>query len=153
MPDLLRGNQITTDIQTLATAGTPVTAIATDGATRVVVRLWANSVGDTLTLTLLNDQGLPSISADEDGTIEVLQAGGPFTTGPAPESGRRQALAQSATPQITVTAVGTGQGPRAFAIYYPPTNFDRAGKDASAGQRGISLRVTINSGPAAKEPE
>ncbi len=149
----MQGNQITTDIQTLATAGTPVTAIAADGATRVVIRLWAHSVGDTLTLTLLNDRGLPSISADEDGTIEVLPAGGPSNDQPRPESERRQTLAQSATPQITVTAVGTGQGPRAFAIYYPPTNFDRAGKDASAGQRGISLRVTINSGPAAKEPE
>lgn len=147
VPDLQDGNEITTDVQTLATAGTPVTGIAADSAARVVLRIWANAVGDSLTLTLLNDQGLPSVSADEDGIIEALQPGPP-PTGPVTELRRRLRRAQQATPQITLTAGATSQGPMAFAVYYAPANFDRAGRDDEAGSRGISFQVTVTSSNA-----
>ena len=121
VPDLQNGNQIATDPETLVTLGTRVSGIAADGASRVVIRLFAQKPGQTVTLNLLNDQGQASSDASKDGTISSV--GGMPSSGP-----------------LQLTAVTTNHGPYAFAIYQPPTDFSRGGADDNAPSRQVSIK-------------
>lgn len=135
VPDLQQGNQILSDPDSLATLGTPVTGIAADGAARVVLRIRAAQAGQSITLSLLNDQGGVSSSATADGTLA--------TTNGTPAAG-----------QLQLTAVNTLEGPMAFALYEPPIDFDRPGTDPSgpvvddnSPSRPVSFQLASASGP------
>jgi pimeloyl-ACP methyl ester carboxylesterase len=127
VPELIQGNQVLDDPDSLATLGAPVTGIAADGAARVVLRIRAAEPGQSITLALLNDQGAVSSSATADGTLA--------TTAGTPASG-----------QLQLTAVNTLEGPMAFALYEAPTDFDRPGIDDSSGSRTVTFQVTSTSG-------
>jgi pimeloyl-ACP methyl ester carboxylesterase len=122
VPELLSGNGILTDPNSLATLGTPVTGIAADGVARVLLRIPALSVGEQLTLTLLDDQGNPNPLAE--GYAKLAAIGGPVQPSP-----------------LQLTAVGTLQGPMAFAIYIAPGNFNYQGLYSSATTRAVSFAV------------
>jgi pimeloyl-ACP methyl ester carboxylesterase len=124
VPALQNGNQILTDVQTLATLGTPVQSIVADGAARVVLRLRATTPGQSITLNLLNDQGQVSQSPTADGTIASI--------GGAPGSG-----------PVQLTSVNTKEGPMAFAVYQPPTDFSRNTNDDGAQNRSITLKAQL----------
>jgi len=141
VPQLLVGGSVATDPGLLSIGGAPVSGVAADSAARLVVRINANSIGEQLTLALLNDQGAVSGSAGEDGeltTIDGRQSGG----------------------QLQLTAVHTTQGPMAFAMYTPPADFVRqnglsailaslpvpfaqpGSGDSQAATRTVTLRLT-----------
>ena len=131
VPDLLDGPTVETSdtvlgADLLATQGRMVQGVAADGVTELVVRVPAMSVGDQYVLTLLDDTGGPSRSADEDGAL-----GNPGD-------------ATFSLDQITITAVGTtNSGPFAFAVYRAPTDFARPGntQDPTAVRRNVSIQV------------
>jgi pimeloyl-ACP methyl ester carboxylesterase len=127
IPELQNGNQIFGDPDSLATLGAPVTGIAADGAARVVLRIRAVAPGQSITLSLLNDQGAVSSSAAADGTLATIDG--------TPASG-----------QLQLTAVYTLEGPLAFAVYKPPIDFNRPGVDDSSPSRTVSFQVTSASG-------
>ena len=115
-------NQTHTDIvqdpQTLATLGTVVTGVAADSAARVVVRIYANSPGDQLTVNLAappNDMLGPPF-----GTLRTI----------LPADG-----GQSNPSQVTVTAVSTSAGPMGFVLYVPPPDFSRGSTDDTLAYR------------------
>jgi len=122
---LLDGPNVTSDSHRLATAGRLVQGVAADGVTEVVVRIPTTSVGDQVSVTLMNDQSAQSGSVDDDGGLG--QVGGTTFT-------------QS---QINVSAVDTsGQGPFAFVIYRAPVDFARSsGADNGLAQRSVSLQI------------
>jgi hypothetical protein len=120
---LLLGSLSTGDLPGLASGGGVVQGVAADGVTEIIVRIPAANSGDQFTLTVVNDQNLPSNSADEDGALGY--PGSP-----------------SFFPSIPVTAVSTPQGPMAFAVYRAPIDFPRAsGQDAGAATRSVSIQV------------
>jgi len=130
VPTLLSGSMVTTNVNALATAGRPVQGIAADGATELVLRVPANSVGEQLTFTVINDQGQQSTSAAEDGALGAIGS------------------SVFSLSQLTVSAVKTSKGPMAFAIYGVPVDFPRPeGQDANSTERFISLNVLeVNTG-------
>jgi len=113
VPDLITGNGISSDPTSLASLGRPVSGVAADGASRLVLRALAASVGDTVTLTLFNDQDAQSNSPTADGILTSMDG-------------------TVASSQIQATAVSTAQGPMAFAFYLPPTDFARVGNAADS---------------------
>lgn len=131
-PELLEGYGVLSESEPLATMGTPVTAIAAERAGRVVLRVKANFSGERLTLSVLNDQGQPSNASSEDGYV------GTIPTNASPGTGTMQ-----------VTAVKTSVGPMAFAMYRPPTDFSRAGRDDGEAERLITLKVESLDTPGA----
>jgi len=122
---LLNGANITSDPHLLATGGRLVQGVAADGVTEVVVRVPATSVGDQVSLTLMNDQSSPSNSSDDDGGLGQIGAS-TFTQN-----------------QVSTSAQDTGgQGPYAFAIYRAPVDFARSsGSDNGLAQRSVSIQV------------
>jgi len=122
-PTLLKGSGITTDPNVLATGGTPVVGVSADGVTPLVIRIPAVAAMDNLTITIINDKGQPSSSAQQDGMLAAV--GG--TPSPSP---------------LVVQAVTTTAGPMGFAVYLPPIDFDRAGLDDAAANRSISIQVS-----------
>lgn len=127
VPALLSGPAVTTDVNVLATKGRAVQGTGADGASEVVLRIPAASVGEQFTITLFNDQGQQSQSYTEDGGLGAIGTS-TFTAS-----------------QITVTAVTTTAGPRAFAIYGSPVDFPRPeGQDENSSQRFVSLHVTAS---------
>jgi len=127
VPSLLSGPAVTTDVNVLATKGRAVQGTGTDGVTELVLRLPATSVGQQFTITVFNDQGQQSQSYTEDGGLGAIGSSN-FTAS-----------------QLTVTAVTTTAGPRAFAIYGSPIDFPRPeGQDENSTERFISIHVTAN---------
>jgi len=126
-PTLLSGGGIVNDPNMLATKGTPVVGVAADGFTPLVIRIPAVMATDNLTITIINDQGQPSSSTQQDGALATID-GTPEPAGP-----------------LVVQVVPTQAGPMGFAVYVPPIDFDRAGKDDSAANRSISLQVIESS--------
>ena len=121
VPDLLDGSAVTTERQVLALGGRVVSAVATDSAARIVLRVTANHEGDQFTLTASDDQGGWT---SEDGYLATIQG--------VPSGS-----------SVQVTAVDTRQGPMAFAQYFPPPDFARStGQDNSAGKRLIHIQYT-----------
>jgi len=124
IPQLLSGSQVTKNVNVLATKGRVVQGVGADGATEMVLRIPADSVGEQFTLTVLNDSGMQSTSAAEDGALGAIGT----TTFTAS--------------QITVTAVNTSSGPFAFAIYGAPIDFPRPeGQDSDSDDRFVSIQA------------
>jgi len=61
LPTLQNGNEIDTDSECLSVLGRLVTGIAADGAAQVVLRIRASQPGRSITLSLLNDQGVVAL--------------------------------------------------------------------------------------------
>jgi pimeloyl-ACP methyl ester carboxylesterase len=136
VPALLSGPMVTTNVNLLATKGRAVQGSSADGASEMVLRVPANAVGEQFTFTVINDQGQQSTSAAEDGALAAIGSAS-FTFS-----------------QLTVTAVGTSQGPMAFAIYGAPVDFPRPeGQDATAKDRFITLNVlAVDTGLSSNTP-
>ena len=127
---LLSGPAVTTNVNAIAAATTGfVQGAAADGTTQIVLRIPAASVGQTFTVTVINDQGQTSTSVSNDGGVIAL--GASLST-----------LASS----LTVNAVGTTQGAEAFAIYRGPVNFSRGTQDDGLTTRSVSLSAVSTSG-------
>jgi len=124
VPTLLSGPMVTTNVNVLATQGRVVEGASADAVTEMVLRIPANSVGEQFSITLINDQGVQSSSAPEDGALGPIGSS-KFTLS-----------------QLTVTAVNTSSGPMTFAIYGVPLDFPRPeGQDENSTERFISLQV------------
>lgn len=111
VPDLVSGNAIksTAELQEMPKGGSPVSAVAADGVTQVVVKIQTNSPNDQFTVTLFNDQSAQSSLPNEDGAL-----GNPGDT----------SFSQS---EVTVTAGGVDADgvAYAFAVYRAPVDFAR----------------------------
>ena len=134
VPDLVNsgGTDLVTDTMKLAQNGTSITGIATDGAARALVRLYANAVGDRLTVTLMSGDNLPVLNglAQPLGTLKTIL--------PADHN-------QSGT-TVTVRAVDTmGAGVMAFLAYIPPEDFSRGGFDDTSRSRTVQIQVRSSS--------
>jgi len=137
-PDLMNGPKVVSVTDTvgqgiggdlLSTKGRPVSGIAADGVSQILLRVPALNAGDQYTFTILNEQFTPSVAPSEDGAL-----GNPGDTS--------FNIMQS---QISVSAVHTAHGNFAFAIYRAPLDFARsAGQDAARNSRIISVEVSIN---------
>lgn len=103
----LTGPQVTTNTTQLSQGGIIVQGAAADGVTQAVVRIPANSPGESLSVAVQNEIG------NQD---TVVNDGGLFALGGSP---------QSAASALNVTAVDTPNGPMAFVIYLSPLNFAR----------------------------
>ncbi len=124
VPQLLSGAQVTTNVNTLAAKGRVVQGVGADGAAQMVLRIPANSVGEQFSLTVINDSGVQSTSAAEDGGLGAIGT----TTFTAS--------------QITVTAVKTSSGAFAFAIYGAPVDYPRPeGQDSNSSDRFVSIEA------------
>lgn len=128
-PALMTENGLLQDSQSLATLGTPVGGVAADGAAFLVLRMPASAAGDQIQLTLFNDQNIQSSSAQEDGELSTIDGA-------------------TASSQINITAVNTDEGPMAFALYVPPTDFARSSvaNDATTYERSVSVLAVDQSG-------
>jgi len=127
---LLKGPMVTTNVNLIAAATTGfVQGAAADGTTQIVLRIPAASVGQTFTITVINDQGQPSTSVSNDGGIMALGAS-------------LNTLAST----LTVNAVATRQGPEAFVIYRGAVNFSRGTQDDELTTRSVSLSSASTSG-------
>lgn len=104
---LLSGPAVTTNASLIPGNGRSVQGVAADGVTEVVVAVPANQVGDVCTLTVINDQNVPSSLPVQDGALGAL---GDSTF---------------VSSQISGAAVQTSYGPFAFAVYRAPTDFAR----------------------------
>jgi pimeloyl-ACP methyl ester carboxylesterase len=122
---LLVGPFITTNSDLLATQGTIVQNVASDGVTQVVVRIPVAAAGQQLTLSLM-----PTTSNTALGGISDPLLGGPSGSGP-----------------LTVNSVNTSAGPMAFAVYRAPMDFSQGGPDDQASYRTVTLQSQIGTGP------
>ena len=126
VPDLLIGPSVTTFVDLLASRGTPVTGVAADGVTQVLIRVPGVKVGDQLTFTLFNDQGQQSSSPTDDGALAEIGS------------------TEFTNSNVTVTAVSTPSGPMGFALYRAPADFVRTAfqsSDAVFPVRVVSIQV------------
>jgi pimeloyl-ACP methyl ester carboxylesterase len=127
---LLLGPAVTTNVNAIAAATTGfVQGASADGTTQVILRIPATSVGQTFTITVINDQGQTSTSVPNDGGLMALGA-------------NLNTLASS----LTVNAVSTHKGAEAFAIYRGPVNFSRDTQDNNLTTRSVSLSSVSTSG-------
>ena len=127
---LLSGAAVTTNVNAIAAATTGfIRGAAADGTAQVVLRIPAATVGQTFTITVINDQGQTSTSVANDGGLMAL--GASLST-----------LASS----LTVNAVSTTSGVEAFAIYRGPVNFSRGTQDDNSTTRSVSLSSASTSG-------
>ena len=123
------GTDVTNDPVLLATEGTVVTGTAADAASRLLIRIYANSPGDQLTVTLSGDgQGNPNGLPQPFGYVQTLLPGDGGVSGS----------------QLTLTAVDTGAGAMAFAVYHPPSSFSRGGADNSSASRVVTITINTN---------
>ena len=130
IPDLLNGQILTTDDETLATKGRQVYGVGADGVTVIVLRIPTANIGDQVTLTLLRSDNPqdPALSSDEDGGLGT-------PNDPCCEFTQ------------TVTSVFTSNGPMAFATYRSPSDFPRPdGGDAGKRSREVFIRVQSSGG-------
>ena len=120
-PDLRGSNPtfVTTDIDKLAERGTIRRGAAADGVSRLLLRA-TPSGGSTVRFNLIDSAG------SQDGALIPIGGGTPTTN-------------------LQVPVVNTIKGPRAFAIYLAPENFEKAGYE-NAGERPVNLRVTSGVG-------
>jgi hypothetical protein len=128
MPDLVNqaGTGVLQDPESLANGGAVAIGIAADGAARLVIRIYANSPGDHLTVALQGDGGANINGLPQPfGVLQTL----------LPIDGTVSGA------QLTVTAVSTSAGPMAFAQYFPPSDFSRGGADDTAPSRPIAIMV------------
>jgi pimeloyl-ACP methyl ester carboxylesterase len=126
---LLSGPAVTSDPDLLATQGTVVQSIASDGVTQVVIRIPA-AAGQQATFTLA-----PTTSNTALGELADPVLRSSFESDP-----------------LTVTAVSTIAGPMAFVVYKAPLDFSQGGLDDTASQRTVSLQIQIGGGAASTIP-
>jgi pimeloyl-ACP methyl ester carboxylesterase len=132
---LLNGPAVTTNVNAIAAATTGfVQGASADGTTQVVLRIPAASVGQSFTITVINDQGHISTSVPNDGGLMALGA-------------NLSTLASS----ITLNAVSTRQGAEAFVIYRGPVNFARDTQDDNLTTRSVTLN-SVSTGGATNTP-
>jgi pimeloyl-ACP methyl ester carboxylesterase len=124
------GTGVTNDVNTLAMPGKTVIGAAADGAARVVLQIFAASVGDTLTLSVQPSPG--DTQSPVNGLTQPLGQLQTILAADGSQSGS----------QIALTAVSTSQGPMAFAQYFPPKDFSRGGSDDSAASRSVVIQAT-----------
>lgn len=128
------GPQIINSPGLLASGGVVVQNVAADRVTQAVVRIPANHDGESLSVSVYDENG-------QQGDKSIN--GGVFQLGGSPGS------AQST---LNVTAVHTAKGPMAFAIYLSPTNFARDAQnypqDQTSSTRAISLQIQSNDDPS-----
>ena len=118
----------------MASGGVVVSNVAADGVTQAVVRIPANTVGETLNVTVQDENGNPC--SGDDG---VANDGGVFLLGTAPGS---------ADCNVDVTAVGTpNNGAMAFVVYLSPLNYARNSGDYNSSSRAISLQIQSDDDP------
>ncbi len=123
---LISGTSITTTVNSIAGATTGVVkGAAADGTAQVILRIPAKSVGQSFTVTVINDANAPSTSVANDGGLLAL-GGSP----------------SSAASSLVVTAVQITSGYEAFAIYLAPVNFSRTSSDYTLTTRSVTLQVT-----------
>lgn len=126
VPELLDGPSVIPLPEALATRGRIVQGVAADGVARAVVRIPANHSQETLTITVIDDQGETSKSIGFDGGLLPIHD-------------------QSNSPQTVlggVVAEETGVGSMAFVIYRAPVDFCRGPQDETKADRTVTLRVT-----------
>jgi len=135
VPELQDGDGIVTNPNVLASYGTSVSAAAADGAARVVLRMSAAQAGDSVVVTLLDENGNPP---------QTPAGGGPT---PAQQLGTLSSIGGSenqATP-LTVTAVAANGQTMAFAVYQPPADFARGplvnSQDDTLASRTVNFQV------------
>jgi pimeloyl-ACP methyl ester carboxylesterase len=129
IPDLVNaaGTDVVADPIRLSAGGRVVTGIAADAASRVVIRIYANSPGDQLTVTLEGDGGgNPNNLPQPYGYLKTLLPADGGVSGAT----------------LNVTAVSTRSGPMAFVTYFPSADFSRGGSDDTAASRTVTIRVT-----------
>jgi len=131
--ELMSGNQILTDPESLATLGTSISGVAADSASQVVIRIQAQTPGQTVTLSLINDQGAASSNPTQDGTLSAIN--GSRSSGP-----------------LQLTAASTNEGPMAFAVYQPPSDFSRGGNDDTAISRFVGVKWQLASAQGSNLP-
>jgi hypothetical protein len=123
-------NALSANTPNLATGGTVVRGIVADSAARLVLRIYANSPGDILQVQLMaapgDNVGNPNSLPAPFGTLQTI----------LPADGTHSGT------QVTVTAMDTGAGVIAFALYSPPQDFSRDGADDSASSRSVTIQVT-----------
>ena len=112
-PDLLSGDEVTTDVDRLATGGEPVEGAAADGVTRVLLRTTVPGSGQV-------EFSLDGASAPEDGGLSAV--GG---------TDRQDS--------VLVPVEETSEGFQAFAVYLVPEEFNR-GSDAGLSERPLQLK-------------
>lgn len=121
---LLSGNVVTQNAAAVAAATSPrfVSGAAADGVTQVIVEVPTGNAGDTVQLTVLNENGQ---------TDTVANNGGLFLLGGTPGS---------ASSSLKVTAQGTST-PMAYAVLLAPANYYRGTQDAATYQRALTLQA------------
>jgi len=118
----------------MASGGVVISNVAADGVTQAVVRIPANTVGETLNVTVQDENGSPC-----GGNDGVANDGGVFALGDSPGS---------ADCNVDVTAVATtSNGPMAFVVYLSPVNYARDSGDYDSSSRAISLKIQSDDDP------
>src|SRR5579872_6062668 len=68
-PSFIDGNSVSRDFDLLSQATVEVGGVTADGVTQVLVKVTGDVAGDTLTLTVINDQNSTSSSVEDDGGL------------------------------------------------------------------------------------
>src|ERR1700733_14354695 len=77
VPELVTGTGVVNDPESLATLGTLVRAVSADGVARVLLTAQATRVGEIMTLSVINDQGVASNSIQQDGGLSPVAGSAP----------------------------------------------------------------------------
>jgi pimeloyl-ACP methyl ester carboxylesterase len=119
--------------------GQPVSGVAADGVSRVIIRMPASVANEEFSLTVYS--GLPgsrSTNAEEDGGLLPMTA-----------------LDSTSPPQSSLTVQATGSGslnPTLFAVYVAPIDFSRPSSnhaDDSKATRSIAIQIQSITGGGA----
>lgn len=138
-------NLVATSPDNVLTNSRPVMGVAADGVSLALAAIPTPNVGDSVSVTLLNDQNSVSWAPAEDGGLGLP--------------------GDSAFPGNSVTAIAIptdNQGPQAFVVYQAPLDFARissgggyktgscpglqTGTDDTLSCRSVSLQIQISSG-------
>ncbi len=128
VPGLLSGANVAADANSLATGGTITQAIDADGASRLLLRVAADSSGQSFVFQVINDQGNPSVSTGDDRSLDAIGTGRPGQS------------------RVTVASIDTSSGPMAFVVYRSPSDFLRPGfsGDANRNTRTVTIRWRVD---------
>jgi pimeloyl-ACP methyl ester carboxylesterase len=114
LTDPTQPNLISQDPATLAQQGRPVDGVAADGVTRLVLRIPAITASDQIYLSVLDGNGNPSTSVNNDGGLDIISG---------------QNFAPAISTPLTVTQPISGSSTyMAFALYQAPIDFVRTGQ-------------------------
>ena len=140
VPELLDGDQVTTDFETLATKGRPVTAISADGVSQIVARIWVGSnYSLPTTVELVDENGQPPANPGELGSLAPIDL---------------DAFNSNAS-SVAIDVVPTSIGNMLFIKYRAPENFVRASNetaDEAAKERKVTLKFNYPTGASEDIP-